>query len=135
MRNASLLIVLVIAAMLAPGCAHHSSFAPCRTYLALPAVADMEGVVRWLELQRDVAVKVDGIDPASEEIRVLDARILAATEAWVREESAKLSATLETLVEEQGLGQHHVRVLELKRELAALDCRLIEARSRSTASQ
>lgn len=103
---------------------------PARTYLALPAVHDMEGVVRWLELQRTVAVKVDGLDPNSAEVRELDARILAATEYQVAEELEDFKAELKVLIEEQGFGTHNQKVVELKRAIVAAEARLHRARER-----
>ena len=104
--------------------------APARTYLVLPAVDDMEGVVRWFELQRTVAVKVDGLDPKSAEVRELDARLLAATEAWVAEEQQVLAAELRMLTHEQGLGSQHQRVIALKRAIEAASARLLQAQKR-----
>ena len=132
MRMGSCLAILTVLALATGGCATGPAFtpAPARTYLALPAVTDMEGVVDWLELQRAVAVEVDGLDPASEEVRILDRRILAATEAWVARERDALAAELDMLVNERGLGSQHAEVLELKRAIAALDDRLSEARGR-----
>ena len=126
-------LLLAIAALGGFGCAHQPPPAPTRTYLALPAVDDMEGVVRWLELQRTVAVQVDGLDPDSEEVRALDARILAATEAWAGIERSVLADRRKYLTEVQGLGDQHQSIVELDRSIAELDARLATARARSEA--
>ena len=130
MRAGPFLVALMSLAVLTVGCANHPPPAPERTYLALPAVNDMAGVVRWIELQRIVAVKLDGLDPNSVEVRKLDARILAATEVWVEEERTTLLAERRMLTHEQGLGPNHPKIIELDWAIAAADDRLARARDR-----
>ncbi len=119
----------VLATALLSSCATLEPQAPVHAYQQLPAVADMEGVVRWLELRRFVAVKVDGIDPQAEEIRRMDASIIAASELWAEEERAALRARRKKLLAD-GLGPQNPRLLEIEDAIEGIDARVEHLRTR-----
>ncbi len=129
MRIALIGSMAILAVALLSSCATLEPQAPVHAYQQLPAVADMEGVVRWLELRRFVAVKVDGIDPQAEEIRRMDASIVAAAELWAEEERAALRAQREKLLA-QGLGPQNSRLLEIEDAIEGIDARVEHLRTR-----